>query len=265
METFERLVADAEGQPFSGWDFSYLKNRYEEGEFSWDIRKMLLESLRHSRSLLDLGTGGGEFLSSLQPLPRTTCATEGYAPNARIARRKLQPLGVDVVQTFCEDNGGPSPQKGALPFRANTFDCVMDRHEAYIANEVYRVLKRQGVFITQQVGHGNNAELHDFLQEESEKESEASWNFRKAVVELEAVGFRVMERRAESTKSRFLDIAAIVYYLTFIPWEVPGFSTKKYDRKLREIDRRIRSDGFFEVSTARFFVIAVKEAGLSSG
>lgn len=167
MDAFERLVSEAERQPFSGWDFSYLDGRYEEGKVSWDLREIILQELKQAGSLLDLGTGGGEFLTALKPLPKTTCVTEGYPPNARISKRRLRALGVEVVQTYCEDNEGTAPQRGALPFRTETFDVVMDRHEAYIAREVHRVLKPEGVFITQQVGDGNNAELHAFLQRES--------------------------------------------------------------------------------------------------
>jgi len=33
-----------------------------------------------------MGTGGGEFLASLAPLPMHTSATEAYPPNVEIAR-----------------------------------------------------------------------------------------------------------------------------------------------------------------------------------
>lgn len=258
MEAFERLVEEAERRPFSGWDFSFLEGRHEECKFSWDLRGMILERLGHAGSLLDLGTGGGEFLSSLQPLPRTTCVTEGYPPNASIAKRRLEALGVEVVQTYCEDNGGPSKQKGALPFRSGTFDVLIDRHEAYIATEVHRVLKPHGIFITQQVGDENNAELRTFLQGEDWRTVPSSWNLKKAVAELEAAGFEPEDQRAETRKSFFLDIGAVVYYLKAVPWEVPGFSTKKYDKKLREMDMKIRTTGFLEVTTSRFYVVAMK-------
>ena len=128
-----------------------------------------------------------------------------------------------------------------------------------MATEVYRVLKPQGVFITQQVGDGNNAELHDFLQGETRNTAQRSWDLKKAVVELKAADLNVEDQRAESTKSRFFDIGAVVYYLKAIPWEIPSFSTGRYSQKLRELDKMIRSEGFFEVSTTRFFVMAVKQ------
>ena len=88
-----------------------------------------------------LGNRGGEFLSSLGRLPVRTYATEGYPPNGAIARDTLKPLGVDVVRTYAEDNT-KRPQLGALPVRTESLDMIIDRHESFVASEVYRVLKR---------------------------------------------------------------------------------------------------------------------------
>ena len=99
IREFERLVQEAWEAPFSGWDFSWLNGRYHEDPPSWNYRDVVLRHLaRGVRSLLDMGTGGGEFLSGLAPLPEDTCATEAYAPNVPIARARLEPLGVQVAQ-----------------------------------------------------------------------------------------------------------------------------------------------------------------------
>ncbi|RPK04748.1 hypothetical protein FH5_01986 [Priestia endophytica] len=42
-------------------------------------------------------------MSTLQPFPKTLYATEGYKPNVPIAKERLEPLGVKVVQLH-EDN-----------------------------------------------------------------------------------------------------------------------------------------------------------------
>ena len=55
------------------------------------------EVLTAASSLLDIGTGGGEFLSSLQALPQIVYATEVYKPNMPIARKRLSSLGVEVI------------------------------------------------------------------------------------------------------------------------------------------------------------------------
>ena len=121
-ELIDFLLSEAE-KPFSGWDFGYISGtrRMMEAPLSRSYASRILPYLRSSRALLDLGTGGGEFLPSLQPLPDVACATEGYAPNVPIARQRLEPLGVTVYQIADER---------ILPFDDEQFDLVIDRHEA---------------------------------------------------------------------------------------------------------------------------------------
>lgn len=69
-----------------------------------------------------------------------------------------------------------------LPFEDNTFDIIINRHESFDINEVMRILKTNGIFITQQVG-GKNNEYFPYL--------------------------------------RFKDIGAIVYFAKIIEWEFP--------------------------------------------
>src|SRR5579872_5175452 len=108
QELFDLLIAEA-NHPFSGWNFSYISStdRVVEEPLSWSYASKLLPLLRSSQSLLDMGTGGGEFLFRLQPLPPNTFATEGYTPNIPIARRRLEPLGVQVFEVS---------KNGQLPF-----------------------------------------------------------------------------------------------------------------------------------------------------
>jgi SAM-dependent methyltransferase len=172
--------------PFQGWDFSYITSsgRMQEGLLPWNYASIVLNAARKASSLLDIGTGGGELLSLLLPLPSKAYATESYAPNVEVAKRRLEPLGVKVMRTKA---GGP------LPFESNTFDVVIDRHEEYSASEVVRVLHRGGIFITQQVGPKNNSSLH--LSFGLRNVGTNTWKLRKAVKELEGVGFNIVDQR----------------------------------------------------------------------
>ncbi|HEY8286707.1 MAG TPA: class I SAM-dependent methyltransferase, partial [Chloroflexota bacterium] len=97
MDRFEQLVDQAMRQPFAGWDFSSLHGRMLEDRPAWDYAEQARRRFSGVTTLLDMGTGGGEVLAGLAPLPPRTVATEGYAPNVEIARHRLAPLGVDVV------------------------------------------------------------------------------------------------------------------------------------------------------------------------
>lgn len=102
-------------RPSTGWNFSYLKGRMEEqlNLLPWNYEATVRALLPNSKGLLDMGTGSGEFLASLNPLPPDTCATEGWAPNIAIARQRLKPFGVTVTGT-------------AFPVETNTLNDIIN-------------------------------------------------------------------------------------------------------------------------------------------
>ncbi|MDZ5017152.1 SAM-dependent methyltransferase, partial [Clostridium perfringens] len=61
-----------EEKSFKGWDFSYLDKRWEEEKLPWDYEEILKGYLKPHYNLLDMGTGGGEFLLSLKHPYRNT-------------------------------------------------------------------------------------------------------------------------------------------------------------------------------------------------
>jgi SAM-dependent methyltransferase len=252
MASFEELVSEGWKAPFHGWNFSYLDGRYLQARPPWNYPALVSSRLPGVRSLLDIGTGGGEFLSSLKPLPEVACVTEGYRPNTKVALAALGPLGVGVVETLCDDNR-EQPQRGELPFRDSCFDLVIARHESYVPREVKRVMGPRGLFITQQVGPGNIHEIHSLF---GSRAREPPWEVLTAEEGLEREGLHVDEHGAWSGVSRFLDVGALVYFLKAIPWEVPSFTPEKFELELRQVHQRISDSGSFEVTTARFYVVA---------
>lgn len=247
---FNFLIAEAE-HPFSGWDWSHIDNRIVNAPLSWSYRSKLIPLIRDSKSLLDMGTGGGEFLASLAPLPNKTSATEGYKPNVAIAKQKLEPLGVKVFSIKEDKN---------LPFMDDEFDLIINRHESYDPSEVFRILKPDGVFITQQVGDKNDSKLRLTLSGTSELEPIAEWNLEFAAKELGTSGFEILETFEDITLTRIFDVGAIVYYFKAVPWELPGFSVKKYYNKLVDLHEKISQKGYLnlERNNHRFFIKAKK-------
>ncbi|RIW31981.1 class I SAM-dependent methyltransferase [Bacillus salacetis] len=233
---------------FSGWDFSFISDtgRMRSGLTSWSYGSMATSLKRNAEALLDMGTGGGEFLSKLSPFPETVFATEGYEPNLPIAKEKLEPLGVEVF-TFEEDSD--------LPFDDNQFDLILNQHESYSPMEVRRILRKDGIFLTQQVGGlyclGINAALG--LSGNTEYQE---WNLDTSVQELSVSGFEVLFRKEEFPVQRFFDIGALVYYLKAIPWQAPDFSIHEHKQMLYEIHQTIQSTGFFDVKQHRFVIKA---------
>jgi SAM-dependent methyltransferase len=237
MKTQQALIREwkqEEARPFSGWDFSYLDDKWEEEYPPWDYMDEVRARLPGVTSLLDLGTGGGEKLLSLRDLwPPRVAVTEGYAPNLRLARERLAPLGVQVVES-------ETPLYDTLPFEEGAFDLVINRHSGFNIAEVARVLAPGGTFVTQQVDGTNMADLSALF------DAEQPWTwFTLEWVLAQIAGTDLVVERAEAWSgwTRFHSVGALVYYLKAVPWIVAGFSVEAHLPYLLKLQERLEREG----------------------
>lgn len=246
MGLFNLLLEDSV-KAFTGWDFSYVEDtgRVQYEPLPWSYGSKARKYLFGAGSALDMGTGGGEFLSKLQPLPEYTVATESYLPNVPIARNRLSPLGVDVVQIKEDDQ---------LPFLDESFEVILNKHESYDVSEVWRVLKQNAIFLTQQVGGTDSKELNQLLGAPLNPDFE-NWSLQTAVEELED-RFTILESAEAFPSMRFYDIGAVIYYLKAIPWQVPQFTVDAYRDALFEMHLFIEKNGYLNVRQHRFLLAA---------
>lgn len=253
-ESFESQLQTAAERELMGWDFTWLNERTREEPLPWNYRELVLERMRGVQSLLDVGTGGGEFFASLfqppdsRPVPPVTLATEGYAPNVPLARQTLEPLGIQVADV--------SEQEGRLPFVDNTFELVIDRHEGITGEELFRILRPGGRYLTQQVGGLNCVELNRFLGGDEPLYIESL--LEQETQKLHDAGLRILEAREALPRWTFLDLAGVIFYLKVIPWQMPDFSVEKYHGKLQEIHQIIQREGGFTVHEHRLLIEAEK-------
>ena len=72
-DLFNYLIAEVE-RPFAGWDFSYITGteRMVDAPLSWSYTTRVIWAKHDVQTMLDMGTGGGERLAGLQPLPMQT-------------------------------------------------------------------------------------------------------------------------------------------------------------------------------------------------
>jgi SAM-dependent methyltransferase len=257
MATFEQLVAEAQAAAFSGWDFSWLAARSTAEPLPWSYRAEVARYAADASAMLDMGTGGGEWLSRLAPRPGRTVATEGWPPNVPVAARRLRPAGVWVVQDEgAADNSAEDASRGRLPFRDGAFPLITNRHEAFRAAEVSRVLAPGGTFITQQVDTHTYDELYRLLGLPVPDEP-GSW-LPLARRQLRDAGLTVRQAVAGQELERFNDVAAIIYYLRVVSWAVPEFTVDRFAGRLRELHA---TPGAWPVAIRqrRFLVTATKD------
>jgi SAM-dependent methyltransferase len=257
-DRFDDLIAEAEAHDFEGWDFSHLDGRFEVEAQPWDYRRRIEALAAGASTMVDLGTGGGEFLASLQRRATLTVATEGWMPNVAVARERLRPLGIHVIAVEgAPDNAVQrfTDLQGRLPFRDDAFDLVIDRHEAFRATEVARVLRPGGTFVTQQVGGDNEIELNRALGDVAPCSSPTLDEY---VDQLQRAGLQVTDAREAFPEKRYLDVGVVVHFLRAVPWQYEGFDTTAQIPQLRRIHEFIENEGAFVVHMHRFFLEAVK-------
>lgn len=246
MNLKDKLLLE-EQKSFIGWDFSYLEGRVTEEPLNWDYKKIIKSYLKKTDKLLDMGTGGGEFLLTLNHPFHLTCVTEGYLPNLKLCKERLAPLGITVKHIFKDKE---------IPYENQMFDIVINKHESYDLDEVYRILKPNGYFITQQVGGLNNVGLSDKLG--CIRTIDENHNLKYILKNLDHSKFNVLFYDEAFPKTKFLDLGALVYYAKILPWEFPNFSVENNFDEIKNLEADLMNKKYIETIEHRFILVLQK-------
>lgn len=233
---------------FKGWDFSHIDGLWDSQSLPWDYSHIVKSFLKNTDNLLDMGTGGGEFLLSLNHPYLLTSVTEAYLPNIELCKNSLAPLGITVAQTYDDDK---------LPFDDSSFDVIINRHESFDLSEVNRTLKSGGYFITQQVGGKNNNDLSQRLIENFEP-AFSSHVLDYYLEGLKSLSFEIIQSNEFFPYIRFYDIGALVYFAKIIEWEFPNFSVESCFDELCKCQIEIEEKGYIQGTEHRFLIVAKK-------
>lgn len=261
VDTFSELLKEAQTHPVGGWDFSWLGDRMETGPLPWDFTDLVNRLVRDVDSMIDLGTGGGEWLANLSHRPQITVATESWQPNFAIARDRLAPLGIEVVEVEgCLDNDEQGSEGAAgprLPFDDNRFELVVARHEAFVAREVARINTVGGHFATQQIGVDGHREFRELFGATLRP---ADPSFLELVTrQIEFARMRIDESAEAAQKSTFHDVGALAWFLRMVPWAVPDFSIERYRGQLELLHREMSIHGPLTVGLLGMYIVASHE------
>lgn len=232
-----------------GWDFSHINGRYEEElDLQWNYENVIRKYLKDDMCILDYDTGGGEFLLLLKHPFSNTAATEGYPPNVELCKEKLLPLGINFKA--CDDPAN-------IPFEDESFDMIINRHGDFNAKELYRLLKKGGIFITQQVGGDNDRDLVEMVLPETEKPFPHLYLAEQQKVFKES-GFQIVEADEAYRPIKFYDVGAFVWFAHIIEWEFPEFSVEKCFGQLLEMQKLIENEGAVKGTIHRYLIVAKK-------
>jgi SAM-dependent methyltransferase len=196
-------------QPIRGWDWSPM--RAHMGDLGWSYEEVLGVYLGSSARALDVGTGGGEVFSRVG---RPQDVALDLSPEMlAVARRRLQ----------CPLVRG---DQSRLPFRPDSFDVVADRHVGVEPDQVVAVLRRGGVYVTQQVGGKTCQSIFDAFGWESNEEfwrrhdtlrGVKYWDNELRARFYDGAGFEVIRNDQVVVDYEFLDEESLAFWLTNAP------------------------------------------------
>lgn len=232
----------------ANWDIARLEGNIVSPDQPQDLFHVLRDYLTTSKMLLDIGTGNGNRLKAVGHLVHGVYALELDPVAAQKANETLMPLAYVV-----------NAQSEALPFRDRSFDVVSCRQAPFNEEEIWRVLRPNGVFITQQADADDKQNIKSIFGREHILGKPAGELLHDIEARLESIGFQVRTERYSYTEV-IMGMEALIYLLMTTP-VIPDFDPVKDEAALVRLENELMSDGQLSTNASRFRIIAIKPRG----
>ena len=253
-----KRIADAVGE-LRGWDFSGL--RIDRDPVPWEYADVIRRYLSPSSHVLDIGTGGGERVLSLAP---------HFGVGIGIDRKP------EMIRVALENRGSSFHDKVSfevmraqdLRFPEGTFDVILNRHAPVFYDQVVRVLRSGGYFITQQVGGRNTQNVFDAFGWGSNGEywrrffAERGMPFQDVTMLRKLfpeVGCRIVTYDEYNARYYFEDVESLIFWLKWSPLP-EDLDPDRHYRQVNELIEHYRTARGIETNEHRELLIVQKRA-----
>ncbi len=230
-----------------GWTFDVQATRLDPDP-PWSYRDRARELLAGSRSVLDMGTGGGEIFSGIcEGYAGLAVATEEWPPNVPMAADRLSPQDVAVVHSSSLH----------LPFLDETFELVLNRHEELEPSEVAGALAPEGHLLTQQVDHNMWKEIVEFFPRAANNYGDLFGRYRYG---FRSVGLTVTRAQTHDTSIAYGGLGDLVYMLAAVmpQWRAHDFDLEQDLDALLELERSLTTEEGIVLTESYFIIEAHK-------
>ena len=233
----------------NGWDFSRLRCVVEGKEWNFydEVKKKGGERLR----LLDIGTGGGEKVLQIANYFQDITGIDVSEGMISTARKNLAISGFHNVEFVVMD-------AGHLQFPDQTFDVVSCRHSDFNPSEVYRILKKDGVFLTQQVSETDKFNIKQIFGR-GQAFGLADGAAQDAyVLALKNAGFLKVGSLENNATEYYERLEDLIFLLKHTPI-IPGFGKEIFDfEKLDQFIKENVSVKGIKTNSKRYMLVAKK-------
>lgn len=134
---------------------------------------------------------------------------------------------------------------------------MINRHGDFAPKEIYRLLQKNGVFITEQVGGDNERDLVEMVLPGLEKPF-PDLNLKIQQKKFEEAGFKILRAEEAYRPIYFYDVGAFVWFAHIIEWEFPNFFVDKCFKQLLKMQEDIDKNGFVKGTIHRYLIVATK-------
>lgn len=134
---------------------------------------------------------------------------------------------------------------------------IINRHGDFDPKKIYRLLRKGGIFVTQQVGSENDRDLVEMVLPDVPKPFPDLY-LEKQRQAFEEAGFQILEANEAFRPICFLDIGAFVWFARIIEWEFPGFSVDRCFEQLLAMQKVIEENGKIEGKIHRYLLVVRK-------
>jgi SAM-dependent methyltransferase len=207
-EELHRIAANVGAR--RGWDFSRMRETREPAP--WDFADVARNYLTPDSHVLDIGTGGGERFLALADAFRSGVGIDSSPEMIATTQENLAPALADKISFAVM----PAQH---LAFAHASFDVVLNRHAPVDAAQVAHVLHPGGVFITQQVGARNTANICAALGctpggTYTSDPTQTPEALRAAFIDA---GCRIVSTGEYDMRAWFLDVESLLFWLQAVP------------------------------------------------
>ena len=134
---------------------------------------------------------------------------------------------------------------------------IINRHREFDAPELHRLIKDNGIFVTEQVGGDNDADLVQMVLPSTEKPF-PHLNLKEQREVFEQAGFQILKVEEVFRSITFYDVGAFVWFARIVEWKFPDFSVDKCFENLLKMQQIIEKDRKITGTIHRYLIVAKK-------